>query len=200
MRRIEGELLREFARLKWLHAREWIDRFAQDFLRRLRRDGFDLHAALRARHHQRCGYRAIEQNGEINFARDLGRFRDEDFVDDAAVRAGLMRDQSLPEHFRGNFARFLGRLHEVHAAFESIRERPLPSPAGMNLRFHHEIDISQLARDLLSFFRCGGHFSTRRGHAEFLQQSLRLILVNVHSGVREQSLEMRARQSKFRVT
>jgi hypothetical protein len=27
-----------------------------------------------------------------------------------------------------------------------------------------------------------------------------LILVNVHSGVREQSLEMRARQSKFRVT
>ena len=49
-----------------------------------------------------------------------------------------MRDQCLPEHLARDLTRFFRRFAQVHAALETIRERPLPSPAGMNLRLHHE--------------------------------------------------------------
>ena len=76
-----------------------------------------------------------------------------------------MRHQSLSEHFRREFTRFAWRFANMHAAFETVGESPLPSSAGVNLRFDHEIDplrawgvagfgdISQLARHLLRFFR-----------------------------------------------
>ena len=51
-----------------------------------------------------------------------------------------MRYQSLSEHFLGNFARFGGRFDDVDAAFESVFECPLPSPAGVDLRFYDDAD------------------------------------------------------------
>jgi hypothetical protein len=68
----------------------------------------------------------------------------------------------------------------VHTALESIGERPLPAPAGVNLGFHDNIDIAQFTRDSLGFIPFGGHFSAGRGYAELLQEFFRLILVNVH--------------------
>ncbi len=83
----------------------------------------------------------------------------------------------------------------MHAAFKPIGESSLSSAASMNLRFDDksairtdssrgEIDISQLAGDLLRFIRSRSNFSTRRRRTEFLQQFLRLILVNVHAYAR----------------
>src|SRR5207249_1330729 len=66
----------------------------------------------------------------------------------------------------------------MHPAFESVFESPLPSPAGVNLRFHRQIDspsrtgVTQLARDSFSFIRRCRHLSARCGDAEFLQQLL----------------------------
>ena len=54
----------------------------------------------------RCGRGSIEQNRKINFARDLRRLRDKNFIDDATLRACLMRHQSLSEHLRRDIARF----------------------------------------------------------------------------------------------
>ena len=80
---IRTELLGELAGLEWLQPSERIDRFANDFLRRFRGDRFDLHAAFGAGDNQRRRGRAIEQDRKINLARDIGRLRDEDFVDDS---------------------------------------------------------------------------------------------------------------------
>src|SRR5205823_7840722 len=106
---------------------QWIDRLTNDLLRRFRCDRFDFYTAFRARDNQRRGSRAIEQNRKINFARNLGGFRDQHFVDQATGRACLMCYQDLPEHFRGNFPYFFRRLANVYSAFESILELPLRS-------------------------------------------------------------------------
>ncbi len=77
----------------------------------------------------------------------------------------------------------------MHAAFESVFESPLPSPAGVNLRFHRQIDISQFARDCFRFIRRCRDLSARCGDAEFLQQLLGLILVNIHRAVASKALK-----------
>src|SRR5437867_4259431 len=83
----------------------------------------------------------------------------------------------------------------MHPAFESVFESPLPSPAGVNLRFHRQIDspsrtgVTQLARDSFSFIRRCRHFSARCGDAEFLQQLLGLIFVNIHRAVASKALK-----------
>ena len=72
----------------------------------------------------------------------------------------------------------------MHAPFETVRERPLPSPAGVNLRLDHQVARAQLAGRLLSFVRRRRSFSARCRDAEFLEQLLRLIFVDVHSDAR----------------
>src|SRR5712691_9838389 len=76
----------------------------------------------------------------------------------------------------------------MHAAFKPIRESSLSPAAGMNLRFNNKSgrrgDISKLAGDLLRFIQSRGNFSAWCRHPEFLQQFLRLILVNVHACAR----------------
>ena len=64
--RFKPELLRQFAGLKRLQSGQRIDRFANDFLWRFLRHGFDFHAAFGAGDDQWRGCRAIEQNREIN--------------------------------------------------------------------------------------------------------------------------------------
>ena len=59
LRLLESELLREFARLKWLEAGQRIDWFANNFVRRFGRNGFDLHATFSAGHNQRRSDGAI---------------------------------------------------------------------------------------------------------------------------------------------
>src|SRR5437868_15215740 len=83
----------------------------------------------------------------------------------------------------------------MHAAFESVFERPLPSPAGVNLRFHRQIDspsrtgVTQLARDCFHLIRCCRDLSAGCGDAEFLQQLLGLIFVNIHRAVASKALK-----------
>src|ERR1700681_1356093 len=83
----------------------------------------------------------------------------------------------------------------MYAAFESVFECSLPSPAGVDLRFDHKINspsrtgTNQLARDCFSLLRRRRNFSTRCGNAEFLQQFVRLILVNIHRALASKALK-----------
>src|SRR6185312_13711945 len=83
-------------------------------------------------------------------------------------------------HLACDLTRFLRRFAEVDTALESIGEGPFPSPACVNLRFHHNLGRCDFARDLFCFLWGGGHFAARCRYPEFPQQLLGLIFVNVH--------------------
>ena len=73
----------------------------------------------------------------------------------------------------------------MHAALESVGESSLPAPAGVNLRFHHQIARSPSSRAICSASSAvRGDLSARSRGAKFLQQLFRLIFVNVHVGRR----------------
>src|ERR1700682_5696402 len=95
-----------------------------------------------------------------------------------------MRDQRLPEHLPGKLAHFLGRLAQMNATLESVGERSLPPPAGVDLGLYHQFAAAQVFRRA---FRLGGasrRFSGRSRDPEFFEQLLGLVLVNIHSRIK----------------
>src|SRR5207248_1543593 len=89
----------------------------------------------------------------------------------------------LAQHFGRDLVRFLWRLADVNPALESIGKSPLSSPTGVNLRFYHNLGRANLTRDLLGFLRSTGNLSAGCRCAEFFQQFLRLVFVNIHSNL-----------------
>src|SRR2546430_1949479 len=77
----------------------------------------------------------------------------------------------------------------MHAAFEPVRERPLSSTACVDLRFDYKTGIAQFTRDCFSFIGRRSNFSARGGDAEFLQQLLGLILMNIHCALASKALK-----------
>ena len=160
--------------------RQRIDWFTNDFLRRFRRDGFDFNAAFSAgnNHRRSCG--SVEQDSEINLARDVGGFGYEHFVNLATTRSGLVRDKDLTQHLRRDLAHFRRRLANMYPAFESIFERALAASAGVNLRLNNNIDIAEFARDLFRVVKGRRDPPSGGRYIEFLQQLFGLVFVNVH--------------------
>src|SRR4051794_1399261 len=136
--RLELEFARKLACLIGLEPGQWIHRLTNDFLGRFSGDGFDFNASFGAGYNQRRSGGAIEQDRKINLAADVRRLCDEHLVHYPTCRAGLMRDQCLAQHLSSNLPHLLGRLTNVHAAFEPAFERSLPSPAGMDLRLDRD--------------------------------------------------------------
>src|SRR6185503_20109536 len=95
--RTQAEADCEPSRLIARQADDGVDRLAEDLLRRLRRDLFDLDAALRRRHHRHAPDGAVDDDAEVELARDLAALLDEEPLHDAALRPRLMRDERLPE-------------------------------------------------------------------------------------------------------
>ena len=81
---------------------------------------------------------------------------------------------------RGIFRRF----HQPHAALAGgiVGEMPGAAPAGMDLRFDDVDRTRQFFGDLFGFLRRVGDAAFGNGHAVFLQQAFRLILMDVHVG------------------
>lgn len=75
-----------------------MDVLARDLLRRVLGDFFDVHAALGARDDRVAARRAVLENGEVEFLRDVHGLADEDLADEFSLGAGLVRDERLPEH------------------------------------------------------------------------------------------------------
>src|SRR4051812_3732394 len=149
-----------------------MDRLTNNFLRRFGGDRFNLHAAFGARDHERPASGAVEEDREINLARDVDRLRDQDGVYEFTARPGLMGYERLPQHLPGKVARLLGGFAEMNATLEAVRESSLSAPARVDLGFDHQLAPAQI---LCRAFCLGGtsrRFSRRRGHPKFLEQLL----------------------------
>jgi hypothetical protein len=99
-----------------------------------------------------------------------------------------VRHQNLAEHFRSNITDFVRRFANVHAALKSVLETALAAPAGVDLCLNNNIDIAELARDLLCLIERRRYSAARCSHIEFLQQLFGLIFVDVHSQKRRLSI------------
>ena len=91
-----------------------------------------------------------------------------------------MGDQNLTEHFCGDIAHVRWSLADMHSALESVRERTLATSASVNLSFNDNLNIAQLACDLLSLVECRSDPPAGSSYVEFLQQFFGLVFVNVH--------------------
>src|SRR5439155_19715247 len=151
-----------------------------EFFRRFRCNGFDFNSDFSAGDNYRRGCGSIEQYGKINLARNVSGLGDEHFVYCATARPGLVSDQNLTEHFRCDIAHFRWRLADMHSALESVRERTLATSASVNLRFNDNLNIAQLACDLLRLVECRRDPAPGSSYVEFLQQFFVLVFVDVH--------------------
>ena len=131
---------------------------------------------------------AVKQDGEVVFLRDVDGLGDEHLAHELAFRAGLMRDEGLAEHFACNVRSLFRGVHEMDTAFETVFEGAFATTTGMNLGFDHESGFSDFACGGSRFCRRAGDDSFGAGDAEFVEQLLGLILVDVHGekmGVRD---------------
>ena len=96
-------------------------------------------------------------NSQIEFLLDGQCFFDEQAANHASLGAGLMRHQSHPKNFGGQFDSFPYRLRDLHAP-------ALATSPGMDLGFDHNSTRTCVKQSLCSGFRLlagFSHFATR---------------------------------------
>ena len=150
-----------------------IDLEGLDLLRRLVRHLFDVHAAFGGGDEGDAAGAAVDQRGEIKLAVDGRAVLDIEALHDAAMRAGLVRDQRHAEHALGFFLDILDGFDDLDAA-------AFAAAAGMDLRLHHPDRPAKLLRRSDRFLHREGGLAARHGHAEAAQNLLGLIFVDVH--------------------
>src|SRR6185312_4583396 len=159
-----------------------IDGGTQDLFGMLCRHILDVHAAFRGRDHGDAPARAVDQQGQVEFARDVATGLHVDAVHDSPGRAGLFRHQRVADHRFRRGAHFLDGAREPDAALAGgiVREPSGAAAARMDLRFHHEHRTRQLRRRGGSLIGCPRNMTVKDCHAVALQQLLGLVLVDVH--------------------
>ena len=93
-------------------------------------DLLNVHAARGGCHEDGLAFGAIDENAKVQFFVDRQRFFDQQAAHDAALGAGLVRYQFHSEHLAREFAGFVHRLGDLHAA-------ALAAASSMNLRLDH---------------------------------------------------------------
>ncbi|MNY11144.1 hypothetical protein D3C86_1441570 [compost metagenome] len=165
------------------HAGRRVDDDGDDLFRGVVGDGFDVHAAFGRDDEGDAAVGAVDQDRQVELARDVGAVFDVEAVDLLAGVGRLSRHQGVAEHFLGVLDHVLDREGQAHAALGVSRqflELALAAAAGVDLRLHH----IERARQLLG----GGFGLVGRGDgdafgdrsAKGLENLLGLILVNVH--------------------
>ena len=126
---------------------------------------------------------AVEQHGEIKFLFDFRAGGEQQRLHHAAVRAGLLGDEHVAEHFFGERNRFVHRRRDFHAALKAGFESAFAASAGVDLRFDDDFGAAAGG----DFFRRRPHFGERfggdfkrDGDAVFGEQLFGLIFVDVH--------------------
>ncbi len=156
-----------------------------DLLRRVVRDGLDVHAALGRDDEGDAPARPVDQQREVEFLVDPHAVGDVEPVDLLARGAGLDRYQRVAEHVRRRGADLLRGLRQPHAALASggsSLNLPFSAPAGMDLRLHHIERPGQLRRRRDGLVDAQRGIARGHGDAEFGEQFLGLIFVDVHLG------------------
>ena len=163
---------------------------AHDFLGRGGGHFLDVHAAGGARHHDGLAGRAIEHEAQVQLARHLQAFFDQDTAHDAAVGPGLVCHERHAEHVARDAFGIVGRACELHpAAFAAA--------PGVNLRLDDDHAAAQTVRDLARVGGGGRHFPARDGNTVAFEDGFGLVLVNFHAGKRLIVIRGRAdRQSR----
>ena len=149
-----------------------INGFAQDLLRRPRRDFFDFDASFGTGHEGRPPARAVDDHSEVKFTRDGAPFFDEDAAHLPACGTGLMGDQLPAEQASSELAGLLGSFAHFYPA-------GLAPATGVDLSLH-DANRTELAGNGLDLLRGGCHFATWDGHAIALENFFRLKLMNIH--------------------
>ena len=142
-------------------------------LGRLLGDRFDLHAAVLARHDDRPAGRAIDDDAEIQLARNRQPLLDEQPRHLAPFGTGLVRHERHAVDLIGELVGLGGVRGELHAA-------ALASPAGVNLRFHDDGAAAEPLGDALRLGRVHHGLARRHRHAVLRKNLFGLILVNFH--------------------
>ena len=87
---------RDLARLKRLQTHCRVNRFAQDGVRVLLGNFFDLYAPRGAGHEGGAAARPVHEQAEVEFALDVEALLDEQAADNPPAGPGLRRDQLHP--------------------------------------------------------------------------------------------------------
>ena len=130
LRALEAEAERELAALVGLQAGGGIDVHAQDFLRRVFGDFFDVHAARCGGDDRDAAALAIQRERQIDLALDVRTRLDVHRFDGQPFGTGLFGDQALAEHVGR------GRAHRVEIA-RQLHAARLAASAGMHLGLDH---------------------------------------------------------------
>src|SRR5882724_5826670 len=187
--RLFGEIPRQSQRLRhgaavMRHdAGGGIDREGHDLLGTVVGDVLDIDAAFGGDHEGYFGGFAIDQDRQIKLLVDLGAFLDVEPVDLLAMRPGLDRDQRGTQHLLGEFIDLGDRLGDTHAALVAgggFLELALAAAAGVNLALHHPDRTAQRFRRHVGVGSPQHRYPARDRHAEFVQQRLGLIFMDVH--------------------
>src|ERR1700704_3733328 len=160
-----------------------IDREGHDLLWRVVRDVLDVDAAFGGDHERYFGGFAVDQDRQIKLLIDVGAFLDVEAVDLLAMRPGLHRDQRRAEHLLGKFIDLGDRFGDAHAALiagGSFLELALATAAGVDLALHHPDRAAELFRRYLGIRRPQHRKALRDGHAEFMEQRLCLVFMDIH--------------------
>jgi hypothetical protein len=144
-----------------------------DFLGRLVRHFFDVHAAFGRDDEGDAAGGAVHQRRQIQLAFDRRAVFYIKTLDQAARRAGLMRDQRHAQ----DTCRFL--LH-ILDGFDHLDAAALAAAAGMDLRFHHPDRAAQFLGGSNGFFHREGAPAFWHRHAESAQDFFGLIFVDIH--------------------
>ncbi len=154
-----------------------------DLLGAVVRDVLDVDAAFGGDHERHFGGFAVDQDRQIELLVDVGAVLDVEPVDLLAVRAGLHRDQRRAQHLLGEFIDLGDRFGDADAALVAGRgflELALAAAAGMDLALHHPDRAAQRFRGHVGIGGPQHRHALRDRHAEFVQQRLGLVFMNIH--------------------
>ena len=150
------------------------------------RDFLDVDAAFGGYHKRHTGGFAIDQDRQIELLVDLGAFLDIEAIDLLAGRAGLFGDQRRAQHLLDELVDVVGGLGDAHAALVAgggFLEFALAAPPGVDLALHHPDRTTKFVGGEVGVGRLEDGDSARHRHAEFPQQRLGLVFMDVHLDV-----------------
>src|SRR5207247_7041745 len=173
----ETQAERQLACLESLHPDRGLDFLAQDRRRLALRDFFDLHAAVRVRHHHDPLALAVEHQADVQLPLDRRRLLDQQAMYRETLGAGLYRHERLAQQvFRG--------LADVRVGRAELHPARLAAGPGVDLRLHDPAGAADFARPIDGLLGTVRDAALGNGDAEAREQLLGLVLVDVHGYAR----------------
>ncbi len=180
---VEAQRISDGAAVMGHEAGRRVDVEAVDLLRRVVRHVLDVHPALGRGDEGDPAALPVDEQGEVEFLRDVDAVGDVEPVHLLAGRAGLHGDERVAEHVGGGGADLVSAAGEADAALRvgrELLELPLAAAARMDLRLHDIKRPGQFLRRRHRLVDAHRGEAGGDGHAPLREQFLGLIFVDVH--------------------